>query len=186
MGHRDMSENSGSDSETDELVNNLVNKYSKSKVDEPPSTSDGHVESGNPLPKEKKKRTLTPKLKAHLEEQRKVAVVKRKQYAAERRQQKEEDSKRKYMAELESLAEQKLQKVLSKIQPRKKKRTMIQVSESETESTTESESDGESVEIVPKKTKKHKKVVVEKKAKKEKPTIRKVAQVPDLWDDYFM
>lgn len=197
---------SDSDTETDDLIKNLVSKYSKEKVKDDVSNHEEVVEAVEEEPPKKKgKRTLTPKLKAHLEKQRKVAVEKRKQYAAERRQQKQEENKRKYMAELEAVAEQKLAKVLAKV-PQKTRKAPEPVEEETADEATESEESSEEEQPPPKRTKKrkspHPKIVfVEKTIRKPpppkprptkprpvKPTTSRASSsyAASPWDDYFM
>lgn len=110
-------DNESIQSETDDLIKDLVEKYAGGTAE----PADEHVEEDSEeKPAKRKKRQATEKQKKHLEKTREVALQKRREYAAERKAAKEAAKKKAYQDELSKEADKKVRVVLEKIASQKK------------------------------------------------------------------
>lgn len=145
----EVSDTESIDSTTDDMIKQLVDKYSGSADVEVEENDEENVE---PLiegtKKTRKRKPPTEKQLEHLAKTRELAIAKRKEYAKQRREEKEAKQKSTYEAEVTRRADEKLKEKIMKAlktkmdlpesKPKKKKKKKIVVVE-ESEESEESE-----------------------------------------------
>ena len=130
----DDSDNESIESVTDDLIQQLVDKYSCAKGDVDSCVMEEMTENDPPVPPDrvrKKKREATEKQKAHLEKTREIALQKRRKYAARRKEEKAEAERAAYEAEVAKRADEKIKEKITRAVSQQNRKRKIEIPEPE-------------------------------------------------------